>query len=426
MNRLKGAGTNGCCPCDQFVNCDCGPIACGVECQSKNGTATLCGFSEFTTPSTPPKKYRKRAKTGTMYQATWPTVSCPQDAGSTQSPFVINGGSWGGLYDNLGDGPYEQGHTASFLVTKVVGGYTITFYGGTWKKGVASGSFLNMAISGGPGGAGSGYIAPGHTSATIPGGNYTGVALYYDLAGARAFANDPQRTSLPIPFVLGAGAANSIRDVWNQSSVYPASPNACGAPSVTDTSARYQQAGGAFPLTSGGSISGSVADPDAQLITTTTQRTMITIDATQTCVQTGTGPDVWSQAQGQTVDQLTLEETEADAIARADALIANWTACVTGCVTCPSYKSVRGPGQFSINYTHTQVRANLSGMTPTHSYTVTFQFFYRLHGTNDPWKSQGTGTIDITATATTGTTDWIDVPQMNGYDVMCNVCSAEE
>lgn len=36
-----------------------------LECTSESGSATLCGFSEFSSPSTPPKKYRKRTASGT-------------------------------------------------------------------------------------------------------------------------------------------------------------------------------------------------------------------------------------------------------------------------------------------------------------------------------------------------------------------------
>ena len=66
MNRLKGAGTSGCCPCNEFVNCDCGPVSCSVECQSKSaaGVATLIGFAEFTAPSSPPKMFRNKKWTG--------------------------------------------------------------------------------------------------------------------------------------------------------------------------------------------------------------------------------------------------------------------------------------------------------------------------------------------------------------------------
>ncbi len=51
-------GPSGCCPCGQQSGCSCaGSGSCTLQCQSKGGIGTLIGFSEFTSPSTPPKKY---------------------------------------------------------------------------------------------------------------------------------------------------------------------------------------------------------------------------------------------------------------------------------------------------------------------------------------------------------------------------------
>jgi hypothetical protein len=38
--------------------------SCALTYQKKGGSASLCGFSEYTTPSTPPKKYRKQSIAG--------------------------------------------------------------------------------------------------------------------------------------------------------------------------------------------------------------------------------------------------------------------------------------------------------------------------------------------------------------------------
>lgn len=42
------------------------PLIKNVNFTSANGTATMCGFSEYTSPSTPPKKYRKQTLSGQM------------------------------------------------------------------------------------------------------------------------------------------------------------------------------------------------------------------------------------------------------------------------------------------------------------------------------------------------------------------------
>lgn len=65
--RLGPLGSDGsCCECAGFVDCDCDTeLPCtSLECRTRGGTATLCGYSEFTSPSTPPKKYRTMTHSG--------------------------------------------------------------------------------------------------------------------------------------------------------------------------------------------------------------------------------------------------------------------------------------------------------------------------------------------------------------------------
>ena len=56
-----------CCTCaQQRTACDCGPESCALECRSKEGIATLCGFDEMGTPSVPPRVFKKRDVTGEL------------------------------------------------------------------------------------------------------------------------------------------------------------------------------------------------------------------------------------------------------------------------------------------------------------------------------------------------------------------------
>jgi hypothetical protein len=345
----------------------------------------------------------------------------------TPSPLVLTISGAMTAHDDLGDGLYS-GHV-NFQVTKVTGGYTIKFINGTWNKSDGpSGGIIAIAIGGGSGFPNNtGTLVPGQTSDTMPGGDYLNILWSFNLAGYRTFSNNPARTELPAIFVLGATPTNSIRDVWDYSASYPAAPAACGSITVTDASARYQQAGGVFPLTAGGSISGSVDDPDSRLTETTTERTTITIDGTETCVQTGTGPDVWSQAQGQTVKELSDEDTEDDAVARTDAT-AEWSPCMRGCVTCPSYRTARGAGQFTLYYRHTQVRGILWAMTIGQSYDVTIKFWSRALGGGgySKWLYYGKAVVSVTAEATTGVTNWVEVPYETGLEIYADNCHTKK
>lgn len=72
--------------------CDC--RGCGLECRSKSGTATLCGFSEFTNPSTPPRKYRRKTITGKVTQCDWPAEGCqPVPCAGTYPPTIALDGT---------------------------------------------------------------------------------------------------------------------------------------------------------------------------------------------------------------------------------------------------------------------------------------------------------------------------------------------
>jgi hypothetical protein len=66
-------------------NCKCAPSvdpcncagSCSVECSTISGTYTLCGWSEFTSPSTPPKKYLNRTISGSISTNSYnPNNSC--------------------------------------------------------------------------------------------------------------------------------------------------------------------------------------------------------------------------------------------------------------------------------------------------------------------------------------------------------------
>ena len=360
-------------PVSQTFSVASGPAT--LEGRIKGGSATLCGHSEFGTPSTPPKKYLSKAKTGTMYQATWNVTGCPQDSGFTVGGPIFAGSS-GGIYDNLGSGPYDTA-SCSFYVVQVTGGYKVTFVSGNWSwAGHGSGSFNSMSLSAGPGGAFM-SLTVGQTSGTLPGGNYGGFDFGFSLGGQRYFTNDPVRTTLAVPFVMGAAAANSIRDVWNYSSVYSPTSGGCGSPTVTDTSVRYQQSGGLFPLSSGGTPSGSAADPDSSIASTTTTKTDITINGSETCVKTGSSPDVWSDAQGATIEQLTNEDTESDAITR---LLAgsSWSAWAGGIQLAQYEQRTSG---FSFAYQDAEYRARLAGLTPLTTYNADIQIYRRVYGT---------------------------------------------
>lgn len=47
-----------------------------MQCESQSGSATLCGYSEYTTPSVPPKKYRRRTLSGGSQAILYSDAGC--------------------------------------------------------------------------------------------------------------------------------------------------------------------------------------------------------------------------------------------------------------------------------------------------------------------------------------------------------------
>lgn len=73
--RIKGCG----CDCATMPADPCQPCNAGafqIQCRSRTGTATLCGYGEFTTPSVPPKKYKIITLSGASRQISHDADGC--------------------------------------------------------------------------------------------------------------------------------------------------------------------------------------------------------------------------------------------------------------------------------------------------------------------------------------------------------------
>jgi hypothetical protein len=63
LYRIKGCGCDcATMPADPCVPCNSG--AYQIQCRTRSGSTTLCGYSEFTSPSLPPKKYLLKTHSG--------------------------------------------------------------------------------------------------------------------------------------------------------------------------------------------------------------------------------------------------------------------------------------------------------------------------------------------------------------------------
>ena len=63
----------------------CGTLeAATLQCRTRGGTAVLCGYEEFASPSTPPKKYRRVDRSGGYFFQGYTSASC-----TTTDPLTI-------------------------------------------------------------------------------------------------------------------------------------------------------------------------------------------------------------------------------------------------------------------------------------------------------------------------------------------------
>ncbi|MBX4215885.1 hypothetical protein KW797_02975 [Candidatus Parcubacteria bacterium] len=149
------------------------------------------------------------------------------------------------------------------------------------------------------------------------------------------------------------------------------------------------------------------------------------------CADGPLAPGECRQATGSgAVMELSQEDTEADAIARAQAGIPNWDPA--DCSTDAAFVTQRLAGQYEFSFRSIQVRAT-GGTFPNpplilgHDYEFTIAYFRRIIGSTGPWIP--TGIVDqqtIHATHTSETTSWFDVPQEDGFETRAQTCSLQD
>lgn len=122
---------------------------------------------------------------------------------------------------------------------------------------------------------------------------------------------------------------------------------------------------------------------------------------------------------------LSDEDTEDDAIARANAGIGSWTPCTPFSESdCSGFKVLRGAGTFSMSYRSAQVQYQASGTIQGALYETTINLQRRLQGTSNPFLDFATITDEFTGpSGSTYLSAWFDIPTQSGYEVAANVCS---
>jgi RHS repeat-associated protein len=269
--------------------------ATSITFASLEGTAALIGFPEFASPSSPPRKYRRRDITGTMNLGNWSGSSCPPATGTTTAQVTgsVTGGSGTVYTATIEFQQYELDGNAAFLVTDV---------------------------SPNPEWAG---VAFGPTSTTTGGIVRTGPGDYTLTLHVHAANGDFGYVNTQVPFTV-APSILQTRDEWNITQAIRA--DGTGEPD-TNTSKRYRSRAGGFPNneseTEVAPPPGFFASSGPSYGTGTTGGDLTTDETTQTSRRTrGTGlcmpqPPNSFMYVGEVVERLTEEDTVNDAERRA-------------------------------------------------------------------------------------------------------------
>jgi hypothetical protein len=127
---------------------------------------------------------------------------------------------------------------------------------------------------------------------------------------------------------------------------------------------------------------------------------------------------IYSQIVANITIILSVEDTEADAIIRANAA-AGWDLTPKTVSTMQS----RGAGSFSFSSVYVEVRANLTGLSIGKDYTFRIYYGGRLYGSTGAFSFVATEEVTFTATSTIEDTPWIALPQF--YSQELTVLSSE-
>lgn len=399
-----------CCSCADQSGCDCISNNCSLSCRTRAGTASLCGYDEFGTPSTPPKKYRERRVTtvtpfticqfGGSNSCTPPT--CPSDYSDDYT--APNGVHMIGTLVNNGPGtaPNSTNYTAHCSAT----------YLGSPVSCTIQLSFSNCAG------------VTFHDGETKDVGNscVNGLASMLVPIGIGG-TGSPTKC-----IVIGVFGVQVTGDTWDFTGIYSrdTSGGGCSSDCVlaqTNNSLRQTLSGNTCDPTGGAGGPLPYTDPATAYGSGITQTV---IDGAEQdskgngCVTAGPPSIAYT---GTVKEVLTKEDTDQDAIDRA-MICTSWGSpedC-TPEAGGTAFITPRTTG-VTFGFRECQVRG-VAATIVGHTYQMTIGIYNRVYGTSGPFVSAGSIVITFTASDTISTTPWQLIPNTEGFEtraVSCNV-----
>ena len=280
---------------------------------SRAGTATLIGFTEYIVSDQPPRKFRRQVTAGTLFTGQWSVAGCPglNEPKAFQGSFPPSEPSWSNSAGSVALEPVEVdavNNRVKYRLTRL--GFANHSDSSPW------GDLWGLRMVAAP--------ADGSSSEVW---TYTGQERWLSRAAARSpydmfiqgfwsLAGWIGHTETR-QFINVRGAVDrSVRDEWDETVEYTLPE---GVVAQTGMNARYVGIA-SFPLATGGTPEawpnfGSAATAYGDLVTVTTPSTTERrIAGRGECL--GAAPR-FERAEGVVTQELSLEDTEDDAMARA-------------------------------------------------------------------------------------------------------------
>lgn len=287
-----------------------------VAIASRAGTATLIGFTEYAVTTEPPRKFRRQVTTGTLYTGQWSVAGCPgvNQPMSYHASFPPSEPAWANSSGSASLEPVEVDAANNRVKYRLTG---LAFANHTQSSPWGNLWAIRVVAAPADGSPAVIWTSRGQedwlSRAASRSPYQVFVQGYWSLAGWIGHTETTQSLN-----VRGA-IDRSVRDEWDEAVEYTLPT---GAIERTGTNARFAGIA-SFPLTSGGTPAAwpEGMDPAAaygSLVTVTTPSTTARrIEGRGECL--GAAPR-FERAEGMVMQELSLEDTEDDAMARAEVI----------------------------------------------------------------------------------------------------------
>jgi hypothetical protein len=442
--KLKILGSLGCCDCADTPSegCDC-TENCSLVCRVSGDEvfATLCGFSEFTEPSVPPKKYRRRTTSGEMVacldlaedcavtpttgQAFWEANANDVPVGGTDPYINSKSGNWRLEYLSTN----EAGNIDTYKVVAAAG--TFKFYSGEncdpptappdppCVATVSQTATIRILGEGGVGIFFTGTLNDTVTFATSQQG------ITYPILGRVGDDVITESTFTP----LAGGIHGGYQDTWAIVDQYDAED--CELDSTDESFRRLtgQNRGaacGAAPDGNGDPLECTgLVDCYGAGIDLAEEDPTERVWEGQGCLEES---GEWNLYGGEVTESLSDEDTEEDAIERAAPADDEETwQTPENCISAPAFMTARGEGDFEFAFRRGQARLYVVGGSVGQTWDVTIRFYRRALASGGPWIFFAAEelTITITSEVDGAATPWVEIPNEAGYETRAQGCTAE-